>query len=78
MLRRLKCASSSTKPNRNAAKNKSIIKGNMRILLRKLDAAEKSDLGILPILGFRDDIDEEAFQMIFIIPEIEKNTQTLM
>jgi hypothetical protein len=60
------------------AKNKNIMQAKMRTLCQKLDAAEKNDPGILPILGFRDDTDEEEFQMLFIIPNIEQNAQTLM
>ncbi len=60
------------------AKNKTTMEGNMRTLSQKLDAAEEGDPGILPILGFRDETDEEAFQLLFVTPKAEQKVQTLL
>ena len=58
--------------------NKTTIKDHMRILSQKLDAAYEGDPGILPILGFRDDTDEQVFQLIFVLPRAERDVQTLL
>ena len=59
-------------------RNKTTMESNIRTLSQKLDAADKGDPGILPVLGFRDETDEEAFQLLFIIPEVGQNCQTLL
>lgn len=50
----------------------------MRTLSQKLDGAEEGDLGTLPILGFWEEKDEEVFQLLFVVPKAEQNTQTLL
>jgi serine/threonine protein kinase len=51
------------------AKNKTLIKSNVEIIAKKLDAAEKTDSGILSVLGYREDTQEDEFQLIFVIPK---------
>ncbi|KAK2813692.1 hypothetical protein FQN50_000090 [Emmonsiellopsis sp. PD_5] len=57
--------------------NKESVKTNIRILSQKLDAAEKVEPGILPILGFRDDAENQEFQLVFIMPEEQDRAETL-
>lgn len=59
------------------ARNKSVIKENVEIIAKKLDAAEKTESGILPILGYREDMQEDEFQLIFIMPKDDRLSRSL-
>ncbi|KAE8351249.1 hypothetical protein BDV28DRAFT_23389 [Aspergillus coremiiformis] len=57
--------------------SKATVRENLGILSQKLEAADKEDPGILPILGFRDEPQEHQFELIFIIPQGARTVQAL-